>query len=141
MGIPHKRNDLSHVSRLNAIDENQSNYETVHTSLDTDRLKVIDFLYPMIDVTPLPSLHQDVPATDQLVLREASNLAKVVEELLERADLSQTAASKQLGITRQSLHQYVVSRRTSPSVQWLARLCNLCGAKLIVEWPQSPEGR
>lgn len=84
---------------------------------------------------PLPS--SILPSSDvAVVLTDAESTARIVEQVLERAGMSQREVARRLGIQPQSLNQYVRSRRMNPSVEWLARLVEVCGGQLLVRFPR-----
>ncbi len=62
----------------------------------------------------------------------------LIEEILDRAGLPQSEICRRLGIKTQSLNQYRTLRRKRPSIQWLCRLADACGARLIIEFPARP---
>ena len=90
--------------------------------------------------SPLPSTYT-TPSKSSLsaYLTEGGSIAVLIEQLLDRACLTQMEAASLMGVTPQALSQYVRNKRPHPSVQWLARLCGICGAKLYIEFPSSPE--
>lgn len=87
--------------------------------------------------SPVPGMTQHSTATHHVavVLSDERAVQRLVELLLEKAGLSQAEAARRMGIASQSLNQYKISRRARPSLQWLARLAEVCGAKIIVEFP------
>ena len=58
----------------------------------------------------------------------------LIDQLIARSGLSKSEIARRLGIKLQSLNQY--SRRTRPGVIWLARLAEVCGGRVIVEFPK-----
>ena len=73
-----------------------------------------------------------------VVINEFRALFQLVALIVARSGMSQSEIARHLGIKVQSLNQYSKQRRMNPSVAWLSRLANLCGARIVVEWP--PEG-
>lgn len=91
-------------------------------------------------VVPLPStLHAPRPTTHQtaVVIPDDRALMGLIEMLLERAGVPQAEIARRLGIRHQSLNQYRWLRRKRPSIQWLVKLANACGARIIIEFPPS----
>lgn len=93
------------------------------------------FLAPSYRPLPLPP-----STTKAIVLTTPATVRRLVQLLLERAGMSQTEVAKRLGITQQALQQYVAGRRQRTSLEWLARLAEVCGARVVVEWPTYDEG-
>lgn len=58
-----------------------------------------------------------------------------IEQLLAWSGLTLTEAAERLGVRKQSLHQYIMGRRSNPSVLWLARFCTAVGARVMIELP------
>ena len=87
---------------------------------------------------PLPSQHQSGtnPYSNLApVLLDDRAIAAVVDQLLARAGISQAEACRRMGIQPATLNQYRLGRRVRPSVWWLVRLAQVCGAKILVEYP------
>lgn len=76
-----------------------------------------------------------MPSNKRAVLSTREDGARVIQMILERAGLSQSEVARRLGIRQQSISQYQTARRANPSLIWVARLAEICGARLIVEWP------
>lgn len=72
------------------------------------------------------------------VVDDDHTISFLLEELLDRSGLTFNDLANRLGITPQSLHQYRSGVRTNPGIKWLAKVANVCGAKLIVEFPNRP---
>lgn len=92
----------------------------------------------MPNPVPLPSLYSPAKPTTSVVLPDDRVVNSLIEQLLNRAGLPEAELARRLGIKRQSLNQYKISRRRRPSVQWLARLAEACGARLLIEFPAKP---
>lgn len=75
--------------------------------------------------------------SDSVAFVSSDKLAvgKLIRMILERAAIPQTEIAKRMGIVPQSLNQYVLGRRANPSILWLARLAEMCGARIVIEWP------
>ena len=91
---------------------------------------------------PLPSLSSSAsstatPLSSRLlaVIPDNQGIYTLVDQIIERSGLRQSEIADRLGIRKQSVNQYATMRRRRPSVQWLARLCSACGARLMVERP------
>ena len=86
---------------------------------------------------PIPSAAASQPPTAsvQPVVNDDRAIAKLITELLNRANLRDRDVFEQLGIKQQSFSQYKSGRRRNPSVKWLARLVALCGGRLVIEFP------
>lgn len=62
-------------------------------------------------------------------------IGRLLETLLHRAGLSTEEASRRLGVTSNTIRQYLHGRRTKPSLLWFIKLATLCGAKVTIEFP------
>lgn len=79
------------------------------------------------------------PVTDlTVVLGDDKAIAALIDRLLDRANLSDAELAARLGIRKNTLYQYRVGRRKRPSIQWLVKLINACGGRLMIEYPTSP---
>jgi len=94
-------------------------------------------------LNPIPSVAQvSSPFLSvAVVLSDERAVPRLVELLIERSGLSQAEIARRMGIQSQSLNQYKIARRSRPSLQWLARLAETCGAKILVEFPQGYQNR
>lgn len=69
-----------------------------------------------------------VPTDDRSIMA-------LIELILDRAGVSQAEVARRLGIRHQSLNQYRWLRRKRPSIQWISRLAQACGARIVIEFP------
>ena len=74
------------------------------------------------------------PNTATVVLDNVA-IAALVDQLLTRAGLSQAEVCRRLGIHPTSFNQYRLGRRVKPSLWWMTRLANVCGARIVIEFP------
>ena len=90
--------------------------------------------------TPLPSQHTHTPTSDNLsvVLLDDRAIGAVVDQIMARAGLSQAEVCRRLGIHPTSFNQYRLGRRVRPSLWWVVRLAEVCGARVYVEYPSQP---
>ena len=70
-----------------------------------------------------------------VLLSDDRSISALIDKLLDRANLTEAGLAERLGVTRQTLHQYRHSRRKRPSILWLVKLAQACGAKIVVELP------
>ena len=85
---------------------------------------------------PLPSTSSTTPTSSlAVVVNDDRAIARLIEELLNRSNLTETELAERIGVARQSLHQYRSLRRKRPSIQWLARLVEAAGGRIYVEFP------
>lgn len=96
---------------------------------------------PIPSTSPLPSaIAPTSPAA--VVIPDDRYINGLIDALIERSGEPQSVLAQRMGIKKQSLNQYKTQRRGRPSVQWLARLAAICGARLVLEFPTRPlEGR
>jgi hypothetical protein len=89
---------------------------------------------------PLPSSQASNPASIAVVLDDPRAMTNLITQLLSRSGMSLAEMCRRLGIKPQSIQQYKAGRRMKPSAEWLARLVQVCGGRLIVEFPTTPLG-
>ena len=91
----------------------------------------------MHPIIPLPSTaSQDLePAGPRklVVTGDAKIIAAIIDRLVAHSRQRPADLAAQLGIQRQSLGQYIIGRRSNPSAGWLARLAEVCHARLVIE--------
>jgi DNA-binding CsgD family transcriptional regulator len=76
-------------------------------------------------------------AKDALMLTgDAANTREAVRLLLSRSGLSAAEVARRLGVTRQTVQQFVTQRRPSIQVRSLAEVAAVCGGRVIVELPE-----
>jgi hypothetical protein len=61
-------------------------------------------------------------------------IGRLLETLLSRGGLSISEASRRMGVTTQTIRQYLAGRRSRPSLLWFVKLASICGAKVTIEW-------
>ena len=82
----------------------------------------------------LPSSSPDPSTRSTAVIADDRAVVYLVEQLILKSGLSQSELARRLGIRLQSLNQY--RRRKRPGVIWLAKLAEVCGGRLVVEFPK-----
>lgn len=88
---------------------------------------------------PIPSQSVQTPTSSlSVVLSDDRAIAKLIDELLDRSNLTVSEVAERIGTSKQSVHQYRSLRRKRPSVQWLTRLVEACGGRIYVELPTKP---
>lgn len=55
--------------------------------------------------------------------------------LIQRSGLSIPEVARRMGVTQNAVRQYIVGRRTKPSLIWFIKLAELCGARVQIEFP------
>jgi hypothetical protein len=93
----------------------------------------------LTDLTIVPS-NQSLPlfkSSTNLtpVVCDERAIAKLLEQVISKGGLSIGEASRRLGVTPNTIRQYLHGRRTKPSLFWFVKLCEICGAKVTVEFP------
>lgn len=93
-----------------------------------------------MDQTPFipPSSTQSAQSNLATVLLDDRAIIAIIDQLLARAGLSQAEACRRIGITPPAFNQYRLGRRLRPSLWWMVRLAQTCGAKIVVEFPPKP---
>ena len=93
-----------------------------------------------LSFAPIPSSFRERPRKlhdiKPLVASDDAT-AKLIAQLLNKAGLSIGEAARQMGVTPNAIRQYVKGRRNKPSVAWLVRLAELCGATVYIEFPDA----
>ena len=89
---------------------------------------------------PFVGPSSNYPTTSNLatVLLDHRAIVALIDQLLARAGFSQAEACRRLGINPTSFNQYRLGRRQKPSLWWVVRLAEVCGAKVLVEFPSKP---
>ncbi len=99
-------------------------------------------LPPQAQPFPLPSLISGSsplsPGAGVVVLSDPKTVAPLLEQLLSRSGLTVAEVCRRLDCSRSSFNQYRYCRRTRPSVQFLSRVVEVCGGRLMVELPARP---
>lgn len=86
-------------------------------------------------ISPLSysSHHPSLPLTPIICDKRA--IAGLLESFLDQAGLSKKEAAARLGVDVEAVRQYLNGRRVKPSLLWFIRFVNLCGGRVMVEWP------
>lgn len=85
---------------------------------------------------PIPSLNSSpLSPSRAAILTDDRAIVALIEQLLHRSGLKDSELARRMGIKQQSLSQYKYGFRHNPSVKWLVRLAEACGARIVVEWP------
>lgn len=94
--------------------------------------------------TPIPSLSSSsTPSRPSLtsrlsvVIPDDRGITSLIARLIDQSGLHQVELANRMGVCRQSVNQYRIGRRSNPSIQWLARLVNVCGGRLLIEFPHA----
>lgn len=61
-------------------------------------------------------------------------ISKLLETLLSRSGLSVAEASRRMGVTTNTIRQYIHGRRSKPSLLWFIKLAAICGVQVTIEW-------
>ncbi len=95
---------------------------------------VISTLQPQY--VPLPSIPSSLPSRHAYaVINDDRAIMALIEVLLDRAGLTQAEVARRMGVTINTVNQYRWLRKKRPSIRWITRLAEACGARLVVEWP------
>lgn len=89
---------------------------------------------------PIPSLSslQVIKSTSHLtpVICDERAISTLLEVLLSRSGVSISEIARRMGCTTQVIRQYLHGRRSKPSLLWFVRLASLCGAEVVIKFPQ-----
>ena len=91
---------------------------------------------PPISAQKLPST--SIGADLTILLADDRAVSALIDKLLDRANLSEKELAERLGVKPQTVHQYRMSLRKRPSIQWLVKLASACGARITIEFPSNP---
>lgn len=72
-----------------------------------------------------------------VIVSDDRAVMSLIDECISKAGISQRELADRLGLKHQSVNQYRMLRRKRPSIQWISKLVTACGARLVVEWPES----
>lgn len=70
------------------------------------------------------------------IVADTRTVVHLVGLLIDRSGMPAAEIARRMGISPQALNQYRKARRVRPSVVWLARLAQVCGATLELRWRQ-----
>jgi len=84
--------------------------------------------------TPAPS----PSGVRRILTLDSASIVEALNAALYSSGLIQAEVAKRLGIRGQSIDQYRRNVKSNPSVKWLIRYLQVCGAKLVVELPHEP---
>lgn len=91
----------------------------------------------MISPTSQPLPRERQPLSLSVLVNDDRAIAHLIENLMARANLTPTQLADLLGVRPQTIFQYKHGMRRRPSIQWMLRLIDACGGKLILELPAS----
>ena len=91
-------------------------------------------IQPLLPPIPLPATAAKKPLRKLVVTNEEDGIAYIINKILEHSGNTQASACKLLGIHVTTMQQYRTGRHIQPSVWWLNRLVQACGARLVVEF-------
>jgi hypothetical protein len=61
-------------------------------------------------------------------------IGRLLELLLSRSGLTVGEAARRMGVTSNTIRQYIAGRRSRPSLIWFVRLAAICDASVSLEW-------
>lgn len=87
---------------------------------------------------PLPSSYQPPLSSATLtpLVCDERAISRLLEVILSRGGLTMKEAADRLGVSSNTIRQYVHGRRSKPSLIWFVKLANLCGARVVLEFPK-----
>jgi lambda repressor-like predicted transcriptional regulator len=62
-------------------------------------------------------------------------IGRLLETILHRSGLSIEEVSRRMGVTSNTIRQYLAGRRSRPSLLWFVKVAGLCGATVTVQFP------
>lgn len=88
---------------------------------------------PVPSLTTFPSDGASVELAPVVCDRRA--IVRLLETLLWRSGLTVRACAERCGVDESVIRKYLTGQRPQPSVWWLTRFANACGARVVVELP------
>lgn len=70
-----------------------------------------------------------------IILADSRAIRSIVGMLLSRAGLSQVQAAERLGVSKQAINNVMRGLTVNPTLWWVAKLAHVCGARLVLEFP------
>ena len=67
---------------------------------------------------------------------DAARMPALLRTIMHQGGLSVADASRRMGCKHQTLSQYLNGRRPAPSLFWFVKFAELCGSRVILEYPQ-----
>ena len=84
--------------------------------------------------TPIPStLTAKRTSTILPLVPDERATSRLLERILESAGLSVAETARRLGVSDSSLRQYLLGKRSNPSLMMFLKICAVCNAKVSVE--------
>lgn len=84
----------------------------------------------------IPSTQNVRPGPRHLaVIADDKAIGALIDALIEKSGMSQNEIARRLGVAYQTVQQRRRAKR--PSLIWIARLAEVCGARIIIELPMS----
>lgn len=105
--------------------------EAASTSDEPPTTSAVSLLAPIPSTNSTILFKNHTPLT-RLVHDERA-IARLLETMIERADLTVRDVAKALGVTDEAVRQYVRGRRKNPSLMWFLRLAELTGCSVTLE--------
>jgi hypothetical protein len=98
--------------------------------------------------TPLPgssgfnpgSVHSSPSTSLTPVVCDERAISRLLGSILSRAGLTTIDIAMKMGVTPQSVRQYLAGRRCRPGLLWFIKFAELAGARVVLEWPERPKG-
>lgn len=88
---------------------------------------------PLPSTSALSSLRQSSTLTT--VVCDERAIGRLLETIIHRSGLSIEEIARRIGISSNSIRQYLHGRRKRPSLLWFVRLAALCGSTVTVQFP------
>lgn len=88
---------------------------------------------PLPSSSAIPTFRSQTSLTP--VICDERAIARLLGTLLQKGGLSNHEAARRLGVTYNAVSQYLNGRRCKPSLLWFLRFCDLCGARVYLEFP------
>jgi hypothetical protein len=91
----------------------------------------------MFTITPssssVPLIRSSAPLTP-LVCDERV-IQRLLGEIINKGGLTPNEVARRMGVSSNAIRQYLRGRRNRPSLIWFVRLAELCGARVLIEFP------
>lgn len=114
---------------------NESSIPTAPLSSDKEAPRPRVAPSPFIPVPQVTQFPATMKSSRLSVVNDQRAIGALLDMMRQKAGLSVSELARRMGCTRGNIQQYLYGRKVNPSVRWLVRYAEICGAQLTVEMP------
>lgn len=97
----------------------------------------------MIDTSSIPTVIPSSSSSQSrqfqsrlvVVVGDDRAIVNLMDSLYRQSGLTQVELASRMGVSKQTINQYLRYRRRNPSILWLIRFANACGGQILIELP------